>query len=137
MVSEKDHDPRVCQQFHTAIELIGKRWTGAILYALLQRERRFSEFRDALPDMSDRLLTERLKELESHQLIVRDVHVSRPIQVFYRLTDKGKELQPILDAIGHWAWKWSADGRDGAALAENSTPDCQHAQVLSEGHEPV
>jgi len=107
MISENSHDHRICQQFHEAIELIGRRWTGAIIYALLLRSRRFSEFREAVPDMSDRLLTERLKELEAHQLIVREVVVGRPIHVYYHLTPKGHELQPILEALGQWAARWA------------------------------
>jgi DNA-binding HxlR family transcriptional regulator len=97
------HSERVCARFHYAIELIGRRWTGAIICALTQKPRRFSDFKDAIPDLSDRLLTERLKELEDEGVVVREVSTGRPIQVMYRLTAKGEALQPVFEAIGQWA----------------------------------
>ena len=63
-MEEKEHNPQVCQVFHHAIEIIGKRWTGAILSILFSGPKRFSEFHDAIPELSSRLLTERLKELD-------------------------------------------------------------------------
>ncbi|MDB5097797.1 MAG: Transcriptional regulator [Cyanobacteria bacterium RYN_339] len=103
-MGEKEvHTERVCAQFHRAIELIGRRWTGAIIFSLTQKPRRFSDFKDAIPELSDRLLTERLKELEDEGVVVREVSTGRPIQVVYRLTAKGAALQPVFDAIGQWA----------------------------------
>lgn len=97
----------VCLNFHAAIELIGRRWTGAILWTLAEAPRRFSDFHAAIPDISDRLLTERLKELEEAGIIVREVSASRPVQVTYSLTAKGEELQPLLKSVGEWASKWA------------------------------
>jgi DNA-binding HxlR family transcriptional regulator len=102
-----EHNPRVCAVFHSAIELIGRRWTGAIIKAMLGGPRRFCEFKEAIPELSDRLLTERLKELEENGLVVREVSAGRPVQVLYQLTAKGQDLQPILEAIGAWAGKWA------------------------------
>jgi DNA-binding HxlR family transcriptional regulator len=106
MKNDKHHDPQVCQLFHQAIEVIGRRWTGAILRVAGVRPLRFCEFKEAIPELSDRLLTERLKELEEVGLIVREVSTGRPVQVTYRLTPKGEELQPIFCAIGEWAGRW-------------------------------
>lgn len=106
MRSEKRHDEKVCQVFHQAIEIIGRRWTGAVLSVLGHGPRRFSEIRECIPDISDRLLTERLKELEEVGILVREVSTGRPVQVLYRLTPKGEALQPILAAIGAWADQW-------------------------------
>ncbi len=100
------HDPKVCGRFHQAIELIGRRWTGAIMKVACDGPMRFCEFRDAIPDLSDRLLTERLKELEDHGLIVREVSPGRPVQVSYRVTEKGEALKPVFAAIGAWAAAW-------------------------------
>lgn len=100
------HDPKLCGRFHQAIELIGRRWTGAILRVACDGPKRFCEFRDAIPDLSDRLLTERLKELEDHALIVREVSPGRPVQVSYRVTPKGEALKPVFVAIGEWAEAW-------------------------------
>lgn len=107
-MGREGHDDKVCEVFHRSVEIIGRRWTGAILYALCQRPSRFSELRDAIPEISDRLLTERLKELEEVGILVREVGSSRPIQVLYRLTPKGEALQPALKAIHEWANAWNA-----------------------------
>jgi DNA-binding HxlR family transcriptional regulator len=102
MKSPEAHDGRVCQVFHRAVEVIGKRWNGVVIFSLTQGPKRFCEFRDAIPDISDRLLTERLKELEEEGIVVREVNPGRPVQVVYRLTPKGEALQPVFCAIGEW-----------------------------------
>jgi DNA-binding HxlR family transcriptional regulator len=107
MESSETHSGPVCQVFHRAVEVIGKRWTGVVIYALTQGPKRFCEFREAIPDISDRLLTERLKELEEEGIVVREVNPGRPVQVVYRLTAKGEALQPVFCAIGAWAAQWS------------------------------
>ena len=115
MISEDGADHRVCQVFHQAIEIIGRRWSGAIIYALTVKARRFCEFREAIPDVSDRLLTERLKELEEYGLVSREVATGRPVQVVYRLTPKGEALQPILQSIGEWAQHWAPQAEGASA----------------------
>jgi DNA-binding HxlR family transcriptional regulator len=107
MPIEEGHNTKVCHLFHNAIEVIGRRWTGAIIYALFSGPKRFCEFNEAIPEVSSRLLTERLKELEEVGLIKREVSTERPIQVIYSLTPKGQALQPILQNIGEWAAKWN------------------------------
>ena len=98
--------PRVCAVFHRAVELIGRRWTGAVIQVMLSGSVRFSEIRAAIPGISDRLLAERLRELEEELVVSREVQDGRPPQVFYRLTDKGRGLAPVLDAISAWAHRW-------------------------------
>lgn len=110
MSTETTHAHHVCSLFHEAIELIGRRWTGAILMALAEAPRRFGEIKAAIPEMSDRLLTERLKELEEHGIILREVSTCRPLTVSYRLSPKGAELTPILLEVGGWAARWKAAG---------------------------
>jgi DNA-binding HxlR family transcriptional regulator len=92
--------------FHEAIELIGRRWTGAIISVMCSGAGRFCEIREAIPGISDRLLTERLKELEDNDIVVREVGTSRPVQVVYRLTPKGEALKPVLDGVSDWAAEW-------------------------------
>ncbi len=107
--AEHPHEPldlHVCSVFHSAIELIGKRWTGAIITVMLQGATRFCEIREGIPGISDRLLTERLKELEDNGIVVRTVTDARPPQVAYRLTEKGLALGPVLESVGGWAEKW-------------------------------
>jgi DNA-binding HxlR family transcriptional regulator len=96
----------LCPRFHKAIELIGSRWTGAVLRLLMNGRARFAELRDAIPDISDRMLSERLRILEEEGLIERHVLPDPPIKVEYELTQKGRELNASLAAIGNWAEKW-------------------------------
>jgi DNA-binding HxlR family transcriptional regulator len=98
--------PELCAQFHQAIELIGKRWTGAIVYLLLRSPCRFATLRDAIPDITDRMLSERLQELEQNGIVSRTVVPETPIRVEYALTKKGRALAGALDAIGEWAHAW-------------------------------
>ncbi len=110
------HDAKLCAKFHQAIELIGRRWTGAILRVACDGPKRFCELREAIPDLSDRLLTERLKELEDNGLIVREVGAGRPVQVTYHVTPKGDALKPVFEAIGAWAAEWGV-GKEPVAKA--------------------
>lgn len=106
MVSMPEYHGPVCDRFHQAIELIGRRWTGAIISAMLHGATRFCEIREAIPGISDRLLAERLKELEDEGIVGRTVTDARPPQVAYGLTEKGRALEPALDAVGSWAEFW-------------------------------
>jgi len=99
-------DGAFCPYFHRAVELIGRRWTGAIVRALLRGVVHFSELTRAIPDLSDRMLSERLKELEAEGIVVRTVIPAMPVRVEYRLTEKGRTLEPVLDAISQWAGEW-------------------------------
>jgi DNA-binding HxlR family transcriptional regulator len=96
----------LCPRFHRAVELIGRRWTGAIIRVLLPGPRRFNELLSAVPGISDRLLTERLRELEGADIIRRQVESGSPVRVRYELTPSGRELQEPLDALGRWAERW-------------------------------
>jgi len=97
-----------CPLYHEAIELIGRRWTGAIVAVLLQAERpmRFSAIAAAVPQLSDRLLSERVKELEARGVVARDVLPGTPVRVEYSLTPMGRSLAPALDELAQWARRW-------------------------------
>jgi DNA-binding HxlR family transcriptional regulator len=101
-----DADHELCPRFHRAVELVGKRWTGAIISVLLGGPRRFNELLSAIPGISDRLLTERLRELENEKLIARHVESGSPVRVAYELTCAGAELKEPMDSLGRWAEKW-------------------------------
>ena len=97
----------VCPHFHGAVELIGRRWTGAILYALADEgPLRFAELKECVPGMSDRLLSARLKELESAGLVRRDVQSGPRVRVSYELTKKGASLKPVMGSLQTWAQRW-------------------------------
>src|SRR5437763_7381953 len=93
------HTPALCAAFHSAIELIGRRWTGAIIYLLLKSRCRFATLRDAIPDITDRMLSERLQELEQEGIVDRTVIPESPIRVEYSLTPKGRALATAMDAV--------------------------------------
>jgi DNA-binding HxlR family transcriptional regulator len=100
-------EPACCPYYHKAIELIGRRWTGAILEILMQGgPLRFSTIGAAVPDLSDRMLSDRLKELEAHHLVERTVYPGPPVRVQYALTLRGQELAPALTELKLWARHW-------------------------------
>ena len=96
----------VCPQYHEAVELVGRRWTGAILRTLIDGPLRFSELAAAVPQLSDRLLSERLKELEARGLVTRAVIAGPSPQVRYGLSRMGRELEPALAELQRWARRW-------------------------------
>jgi DNA-binding HxlR family transcriptional regulator len=101
-----DNRKPCCSLYHRAVELVGKRWTGAILLVLMDGRLRFSEIRQLVPDLSDRLLSERLKELESEGIVQRTVIDEIPVRVEYELTGKGRALEPTVRALKSWANDW-------------------------------
>ena len=96
-----------CPKLHEAVELIGKRWSGAIIVVLLEGgAMRFSEIAQSIPQLSDRLLSERMKELEARGIVERRVHEETPVRVEYALTDMGRELAPALQQLKAWSHRW-------------------------------
>jgi DNA-binding HxlR family transcriptional regulator len=116
--------PACCPFYHEAVELIGRRWTGAIVEVMLQSPgpMRFSEIAHAVPQLSDRLLSERMKELESRGVVERRVSPGPPVKVEYALTDMGRSLEPALAALKSWARRWLPE-HDAAR------PSGDHAQL--------
>lgn len=99
------HTP-LCPLFHRAVELVGRRWTGAIIFVLLRGRTRFAGLRAAIPDITDRMLSERLRELEQEGVVERCVIPDTPVRVEYALTEKGRALATAVDALGAWAHEW-------------------------------
>jgi DNA-binding HxlR family transcriptional regulator len=98
--------PLVCSRFHHAVELIGSRWTGAIIQTLLQGRTRYAVIKSAIPDITDRMLSERLRSLEEEGVVIRKVLPETPVRVEYELTPKGKSLEAALKEISTWAERW-------------------------------
>jgi DNA-binding HxlR family transcriptional regulator len=101
--------PACCSLYHRAIELVGKRWTGAILLVLMDGPLHFSGIRQLVPELSDRLLSERLKELESEGIVERRVLEAAPVRVEYSLTARGRALEPTLRSLKQWAGEHLAE----------------------------
>lgn len=106
-MKHQPHPPALCARFHRASELIGRRWTGAIIFVLLKSRCRFAVLRDAIPEITDRMLSDRLQELELEGIVERTVIPETPVRVEYALTRKGRALASAIDAIVEWAHKWS------------------------------
>jgi DNA-binding HxlR family transcriptional regulator len=96
----------ICPKYEHAIQLLGKRWTGLLLYALLEGPQRFCELTTTVEGLSDRVLSDRLRELEVEGVVERIVYPHIPVRVEYQLTDKGRALEPVVLAIHQWAEKW-------------------------------
>jgi DNA-binding HxlR family transcriptional regulator len=109
--------PHLCARFHRAVELIGGRWTGALIQLLFHGRMRFAELRAAVPEISDRMLSERLRELEAEGIVARIVVPETPVRVEYQLTEKGRALEQALAAVGKWAECWVSDPSPGATAA--------------------
>src|SRR5262245_53950981 len=97
-----------CAEYHHAVELIGRRWSGAVLRALLAGLTRYSALARAGPGLGDRMLSERLRELEAEGIVTRTVYPTTPVCIEYHLTDKGRDLMSVIQAIGAWAERWAA-----------------------------
>ena len=106
-----------CPLYHQAVELIGRRWTGAILRSMLYGATRFSDITASIPSLSDRLLSERLKELELHGIVTRTVIPQTPVRIEYRLTEKGRALSDVVEAISVWGESWLRPESDETADA--------------------
>ena len=113
MSTRKPRSPRgaahigtFCPRFHKAVELVGGRWTGAIIRILLGGGQRFNELADAIPGISGRLLASRLRELEEAGVVRRDVECGPPVRVSYSLTEAGAQLDATVQALTYWAERW-------------------------------
>lgn len=95
-----------CPAYSHAMEIIGRRWTGAIIRSMLAGASRYSEIVAAVPGLSDRLLSERLKELEHEGIVERTVTPSTPVRVDYSLTEKGRALASVVREVANWAERW-------------------------------
>ncbi|WP_194892267.1 winged helix-turn-helix transcriptional regulator [Catenulispora pinisilvae] len=103
---EEQHLSSFCPRFHTAVEIIGRRWSGVILRAMLAGSTRYTDIACSVPKLSDRLLSERLKEFEQAGIVERIVIPDTPVRVEYHLTQKGAELEPAFQQLADWAEKW-------------------------------
>ncbi|MCL6446204.1 MAG: helix-turn-helix transcriptional regulator [Alicyclobacillus sp.] len=126
------HQRHLCPKFESAFELLGKRWTGLIVRVLQEGPKRFKDISDMIPNMSDRMLAERFKELEAAGILTRTVYPETPVRIEYELTPKGRALAPVMDQIQAWADEWirpedlqqtcDAEATDGAGHANTAQP---------------
>jgi DNA-binding HxlR family transcriptional regulator len=102
-------DRTVCESFQGAAQLVGRRWVPQIVWVLLGGPRRYSTLREAIPDISDTLLSERLRELEGAAIVIRTVTPSTPVLIEYSLTERGRDLASVIEGLARWADRWALD----------------------------
>lgn len=100
------HDNNICPKFEKTFSMLGKKWNGLIIKVLLDGPKRFSELKLLIPELSDRMLTERFKELEACGILKRDVYPETPVRIEYSLTEEGYDFQNVMNEIQKWAEKW-------------------------------
>lgn len=101
------HLPTLCPKFEQAFIMIGKKWNGMIIHSLFEEPLRFCQLRDSINGISDRVLTERLRELNELGVLEKIEQENAGNQVIaYTLTDKGHELEPTLKLLHSWADDW-------------------------------
>lgn len=127
---EKLVSEELCPRYQRAIEILGKRWTGLIIRVLLPGPRRFGEVIHAVPGLSDRLLSDRLRELEGCGIVERCVYPETPVRIEYCLTDKGRELEDVVGAIQKWADCWETEA------ASNGQPATTNGRLATSNQEP-
>ena len=98
-------DDDLCRSFQVHLETIGRKWNSGIMLAAVRGARRFSEYRAMILGISDRLLAQRLRELEAEGFIERTVTPTTPVLVEYSPTERGRELMSILQPLVHWTYK--------------------------------
>nr|WP_225229355.1 helix-turn-helix domain-containing protein [Paenibacillus gallinarum] len=97
---------KMCEKVTQSYQIIGRKWVAPIIHTLMEEPKRFSEIHALIPDLSKRVLVERMKELEEEGIILRNVIADRPVRTEYSLTRKGTELARALNAVGRWAKEW-------------------------------
>ncbi|MCH1627902.1 winged helix-turn-helix transcriptional regulator [Ferdinandcohnia quinoae] len=95
----------ICPKFEKAMTLLSQRWTGLVIYQLLSGPQRFCTIESSI-GISGRVLSERLKDLESQGIVNREVFPETPVRIEYSLTEKGRALKPLMDEIQNWSQEW-------------------------------
>jgi DNA-binding HxlR family transcriptional regulator len=91
-------------------QLLGKKWTAFIVWALLDGPKRFTELVEAAPGLRDRVLSQRLRELEAAGIVTRSQYLEIPPRVEYELTAAGRALRPVIEEMERWGRRWAAPG---------------------------
>lgn len=97
---------KMCPKYEAAIDLLGKKWTGLIIRVLLDGSKRFRDIKEQIPEMSDKMLADRLKELEALGVVKRTVYPETPVRIEYGLTEKGAALESVIRSIQRWSDQW-------------------------------
>jgi DNA-binding HxlR family transcriptional regulator len=115
MDSERQGNGVVCPSVENAFALLGRKWAGLIIHVLAGGPMHFCDLEKAIPSVSARMITERVKDLEASGIVQRTVFTGTPVRVTYRLSEKGRALIPVMKGIEAWARTWSAAPEPQAA----------------------
>ncbi|MGG4490530.1 winged helix-turn-helix transcriptional regulator [Metabacillus idriensis] len=96
-------ESNLCPKMEKAFGFLGKRWTGLIIHVMLDGPKRFKDLTDTIPSISQKMLVERLKELESAGIVQRVVIPDTPVKVTYQLTEMGHSLEKVMIEVKEWA----------------------------------
>lgn len=107
---EIEEEAARCPGYNRAAEIIGSRWAGAVVRSMLGGATRFGEIRAGIDGITDRVLSKRLKDLEREGILNRTVFNDTPVRIEYHLTEKGRALSPVIDAMTEWADEWLLAG---------------------------
>lgn len=97
---------KMCPKYESAAEILGKKWTGLIIRVMLGGPKRFRDIKEQIPEMSDKMLTDRMKELEAAGILTRTVYPEMPVRIEYELTEKGHNLEEVILSIQSWGESW-------------------------------
>ncbi|MGH2502302.1 MAG: winged helix-turn-helix transcriptional regulator [Ktedonobacterales bacterium] len=131
------YSEHICVRYQQALNLLSRRWVGLIVRVLLDGPKRFNELASSLQVVADRVLAERLRDLEAEGIVSREVFIGSPVRVEYTLTEKGRALAPVLDAIETWSHDWIPldTSQDGVAAVSGGAPE--HAEHPVAAHAPA
>jgi DNA-binding HxlR family transcriptional regulator len=102
-------EDRICEHYQAAARLVARRWVPLVISAMQGRTLRYSDLKASIPDISDAVLSERLKELEAASVVTRTVAPTTPVRIEYALTERGEELATVLDELRVWADRWAKE----------------------------
>ncbi|MEN8180728.1 MAG: helix-turn-helix domain-containing protein [Pseudomonadota bacterium] len=104
-----------------ALDLVGGKWKSVVLFRIMEQTRRFNELRRLVPNITQRMLTNQLRELEQDGLVHREVYPQVPPKVEYSLTELGQTLEPVLHALRDWGEAHAFSQRSKPATNGDST----------------
>lgn len=126
----KENSPYGCPM-EVTLDVIGGKWKGIILGLLAEKTRRFTEIKRELPDITQRILTLQLRELEADGIISRTIYQEVPPRVEYALTEFGRTLKPILLAMHEWGERYGHEVVE-RKQGTHALPACDFAPFLKE-----
>jgi DNA-binding HxlR family transcriptional regulator len=118
------------------MDVLGKRWTGLIVRVLLGGPRRFAQIAAAIDGLSDKMLSDRLKELEAEGILERLVYPDTPVRVEYALTAKGRDLEGVVAAIQAWAHAWQPAPGRAAEMSQQRDPALSAVRAIVQDARP-